>query len=137
ARQVPITEGPPSVIAWVVADAARAVARGRPEMILPPEAAPLLAALLPELTRPTALRFATLLAAALLPAGCRIGANLLRTLRHLPPSPGRVARRAPARAAPRPAPHAGRGCRSATAAGGLACGRRARRRRPAGLPALG
>ena len=54
-------------------------------MILPPEAAPLLAALLPEFTRPTGLRFATLLAAALLTTGCRTVANLLRTLRHLAP----------------------------------------------------
>jgi hypothetical protein len=54
-------------------------------MILPPEAAPALAALLPELTRPTAARFATLLAAALLTTGRRTVANLLRTLRHLAP----------------------------------------------------
>src|SRR5262249_35846138 len=67
------------------ADAARAVARGRPEMILPPEAAPLLAALLPELTRPTAARFVTLLLAAVLTTGRRTVANLLRTLRHLAP----------------------------------------------------
>src|SRR5215204_4714903 len=54
-------------------------------MILPPEAAPVLAALLPKLTRPTALRFTTLLAAALMTTGCRTVANLLRTLRHLAP----------------------------------------------------
>src|SRR6187549_2762528 len=54
-------------------------------MILPPEAAWVLAALLPELTRPTALRFTTLLAAALLTTGRRTVANLLRTLRHLAP----------------------------------------------------
>src|SRR3954469_14123925 len=54
-------------------------------MILPNEAAAVLAALLPELTRPTALRFTTLLAAALLTTGCRTVANLLRTLRHLAP----------------------------------------------------
>src|SRR5215211_40878 len=56
-----------------------------PTMILPPEAAPVLAALLPEFTQPTALRFTTLLAAALLTTGCRTVANLLRTLRHLAP----------------------------------------------------
>src|SRR5215218_4860419 len=56
-----------------------------PTMILPNEAAPVLAALLPEFTRPTALRFTTLLAAALLTTGCRTVANLLRTLRHLAP----------------------------------------------------
>jgi hypothetical protein len=54
-------------------------------MILPPEAAGVLAALLPEFTRPTALRFTTLLAAALLTTGCHTVANLLRTLRHLAP----------------------------------------------------
>jgi hypothetical protein len=56
-----------------------------PTMILPNEAGPVLAALLPELTRPTGLRFATLLAAALLTTGCHTVANLLRTLRHLGP----------------------------------------------------
>lgn len=54
-------------------------------MILPNEAVPVLAALLPEFTRPTATRFTTLLAAALLTTGCRTVANLLRTLRHLAP----------------------------------------------------
>src|SRR5918995_3441403 len=54
-------------------------------MILPPEATPLLAAMLPEFTRPTAVRFTTLLAAALLTTGRRTVANLLRTLRHLAP----------------------------------------------------
>ena len=54
-------------------------------MILPNEATPVLSALLPEFTRPTAARFATLLAAALLTTGCRTVANLLRTLRHLAP----------------------------------------------------
>ena len=49
-------------------------------MILPAEAAPVLAALLPEFTRPTAARFATLLAAAILTTGRRTVANLLRTL---------------------------------------------------------
>jgi hypothetical protein len=65
-------------------------------MILPPEAAPVLAALLPEFTRPTALRFTTLLAAALLTTGCHTVANLLRTLRHLAPGhPTAVSCRAP------------------------------------------
>jgi hypothetical protein len=54
-------------------------------MILPNEAAPLLAALLPEFTRPTAARFTTLLAAALLTTGCHTVANLLRTLCRLAP----------------------------------------------------
>ena len=54
-------------------------------MILPDEAAPLLAALLPEFTRPTAARFTTLLVAALLTTGRRTVANLLRTLGHLAP----------------------------------------------------
>jgi hypothetical protein len=49
-------------------------------MILPREAARLLAALLPAFTQPTAARFATLLAAALLTTGPRAVANLLRTL---------------------------------------------------------
>ena len=54
-------------------------------MILPPEAGPLLAALAPAFTQPTAARFATLLAAALLTPGRHTVANLLRTLRHLAP----------------------------------------------------
>src|SRR5262245_60924842 len=54
-------------------------------MILPDEAAPLLAAWLPEFTRPTAARFTILLVAALLTAGRRTGANLLRTLGPLAP----------------------------------------------------
>jgi hypothetical protein len=49
-------------------------------MILPPEAVPLLAALTPAFTQPTARRFATLLAAALLTTGRRTVANLVRTL---------------------------------------------------------
>jgi hypothetical protein len=49
-------------------------------VILPPEAAPLLAALAPAFTRPTARRFATLLAAAILTTGRRTVANLLRAL---------------------------------------------------------
>lgn len=54
-------------------------------MILPPEATPLLAALTPAFTQPTAHRFVTLLAAALLTTGRRTVANLLRTLQHLAP----------------------------------------------------
>lgn len=54
-------------------------------MILPDEAAPLLAALLPEFTRSTANRFSTLLVAALLTTGRRTVANLLRTLGPLAP----------------------------------------------------
>jgi hypothetical protein len=49
-------------------------------MILPPEAAPLLAALTPAFTEPTARRFVALLAAAILTTGRRTVANLLRTL---------------------------------------------------------
>src|SRR3954453_9788589 len=67
-------------------------------MILPPEAACVLAALLPEFTRPTALRFTTLLAAALLTTGCRTVANLLRTLRHLAPGHPTAYRRVLSRA---------------------------------------
>ena len=52
-------------------------------MILPAEAAPLLAALTPAFTRPTARRFLALLAAAVLTTGRRTVANLLRTLRGL------------------------------------------------------
>src|SRR3954469_23461992 len=67
-------------------------------MILPNEAAAVLAALLPEFTRPTALRFTTLLAAALLTTGCRTVANLLRTLRHLAPGHPTAYRRVLSRA---------------------------------------
>jgi hypothetical protein len=49
-------------------------------MILPDEAAPLLAALAPAFTQPTFPRFVTLLAAALLTTGRRTVANLLRTV---------------------------------------------------------
>ena len=49
-------------------------------MTRPNEAQPLLAALLPHFTRPTAARFITLLVAALLTTGRRTVANLLRTL---------------------------------------------------------
>jgi len=54
-------------------------------MILPAEAAPLLAALTPIFTQPTAHRFLTLLTAARLTTGRRTIANLLRTLRGLVP----------------------------------------------------
>jgi hypothetical protein len=49
-------------------------------MILPPEAASLLAALTPAFTEPTARRFVTPLAAALLTTRRRTVANLVRTL---------------------------------------------------------
>jgi len=49
-------------------------------MILPAEAAPLLAALAPAFTTPTFARFLTLLAAAVLTTGRRTVANLLRTV---------------------------------------------------------
>ena len=54
-------------------------------MILPPEAAPLLAAFAAEFTRPTAARFELLLAATLLTTGRRTVAGVLRTMRHLAP----------------------------------------------------
>src|ERR1041385_96059 len=54
-------------------------------MILPPDAAPVLAALTPIFSQPTAARFATLLAAALLTTGRRTVANLRRTLGDLAP----------------------------------------------------
>jgi DDE superfamily endonuclease/putative transposase ISC1217 len=54
-------------------------------MILPPEAAPLLASFAPLFSQPTLLRFATLSAAAILTTGRRTIANLLRTLGPLAP----------------------------------------------------
>ena len=54
-------------------------------VILPPEATPLLAASAAEFARPTAVRFRTLLAAALLTTGRRTVSGVLRTLRHLAP----------------------------------------------------
>jgi DDE superfamily endonuclease len=54
-------------------------------MILPPEAHPLLNALVYTFTNPTYQRFSTLLVAAVLTPGRRTIANLLRTLRHLAP----------------------------------------------------
>lgn len=54
-------------------------------MILPPDATPLLAALTPVFSQPTATRFVTLFAAALLTTGRRTVANLLRTLGRLAP----------------------------------------------------
>ena len=54
-------------------------------MLLPPEAAPLLALFAAEFTAPTAARFHTPFAAALLTTGRRTVAGVLRTLRHLAP----------------------------------------------------
>jgi hypothetical protein len=54
-------------------------------MILPPQVTALLAALTPAFTQPTATRFITLLAGAILTTGRRTVANILRTLRHLAP----------------------------------------------------
>jgi hypothetical protein len=54
-------------------------------MILPTEAASLLAAITPAFTQPTATRFTTLLAGTILTTGRRTIANVLRTLRHLAP----------------------------------------------------
>ena len=54
-------------------------------MILPPEAAPLLALFAAEFTAPTAARFHTLFAAALLTTGRRTVSGVLRTLSHLAP----------------------------------------------------
>jgi DDE superfamily endonuclease len=60
-------------------------AQGRPLMILPTEAAPLLAALQPAFTQPTFRRLVPLVAAAVSTSGRRTVANLLRTLRGLAP----------------------------------------------------
>src|SRR4051794_34886067 len=54
-------------------------------MLLPDEALPLLAALAPHFTRPTARRFTILLTAAILTQGRRTVANLLRSLGALAP----------------------------------------------------
>jgi hypothetical protein len=54
-------------------------------MILPPEARPLVAALVFSFTSPTYQRFSALLVGALLTTGRRTVANVLRTLRHLAP----------------------------------------------------
>src|SRR3954469_10895669 len=68
-------------------------------MILPPEAHPLLNALVFTFTAPTYQRLSTLLVGAVLTTGRRTVANLLRTLRHLAPghrtSYQRVLSRAP------------------------------------------
>jgi len=68
-------------------------------MILPPEAHPLLNALVFTFTAPTYQRFSALLAGAILTTGRRTVANVLRTLRHLAPghrtSYQRVLSRAP------------------------------------------
>jgi hypothetical protein len=85
-------------------------------MLLPPEAAPLLALFAAEFTAQTAARFHTLFAAALLTTGRRTVAGVLRTLRQprprprhrLPPRPvpGRVVRPRP-RLRSRPPPDRG------------------------------
>ena len=54
-------------------------------MILPPEARPLVGALVFSFTSPTYQRFSALLVGAVLTTGRRTVANLLRTLRHLAP----------------------------------------------------
>jgi hypothetical protein len=54
-------------------------------VILPPEARPLVAALVFSFTSPTYQRFSALLVGAVLTTGRRTVANLLRTLRHLAP----------------------------------------------------
>ena len=54
-------------------------------MILPPEARPLVGALVFSYTSPTYQRFSALLVGAVLTTGRRTVANLLRTLRHLAP----------------------------------------------------
>src|SRR5947209_8874430 len=52
--------------------------RGRPPMIVPTEARPIIQAIAPAFTRPTLRRFALLMGAALLCTGRRTIANLLR-----------------------------------------------------------
>ena len=54
-------------------------------LIRPPDAAPLVAALLPHFTQPTATRFVIRIATAILTTGRRTVANLLRTLGDLAP----------------------------------------------------
>ena len=54
-------------------------------MLLPVEAQPLLAVLLPHFSQPTATRFVVLTAAAILPTGRRTVANLLRPVGRLAP----------------------------------------------------
>src|SRR4051812_48499796 len=66
--------------------------------MLPDEAAPLLAAPAPRLTRPTYRRFATLPTAAILARGRRTAANLLPTPGALAPGYRAADRRAPSRA---------------------------------------
>ena len=58
---------------------------GTDAVILPPEAAPLVALFAAEFTAPTAARFQALFAAALLTTGRRTVSGVLRTLRHLAP----------------------------------------------------
>jgi hypothetical protein len=93
-------------------------------VILPPEAAPRLAALAAEFTAPTAARFVTLLTAALVTTGRRTVANLLRALRHLAPGHPTAYRRVLSRA-----PWSGLRL-------GCAVARLAAARRPAGEPVV-
>src|SRR5260370_2665016 len=68
------------VVAWGVEPTTQTTAQGRPPMILPTEANPLLLALAAAFTYPTFGRFVTLMAAAVLTPGRRTVANLLRTV---------------------------------------------------------
>ena len=67
-------------------------------MLLPPEAAPLLALFAAEFTSPTAARVHVLTAAAILTTGRRTVAGVLRTLRHLAPGHATAYRRVLSRA---------------------------------------
>ena len=67
-------------------------------MLLPPEAAPLLALFAAEFTAPTAARVHVLTAAAILTTGRRAVAGVLRTLRHLAPGHATAYRRVLSRA---------------------------------------
>jgi hypothetical protein len=82
---MPIFGVPPWLLAWGVPEASRNSQPGTASVILPTEAASLLAVLTPVFTQPTAARFTTLLAGTLLTTGRRTVANILRTLRHLAP----------------------------------------------------
>src|SRR5262249_27245920 len=66
-------------VAWGVAHAPRATDGGRPPMIIPPEARPLLDVLAPVFTQPTLHRFVILFGSAILTTGRRTVANILRT----------------------------------------------------------
>ncbi len=67
-------------------------------MLLPPEAAPILALFAAEFTSPTAARVHVLTAAAILTTGRRTVAGVLRTLRHLAPGHATAYRRVLSRA---------------------------------------